>query len=133
MEPSVSDICCRLSHPNLRRKHKQDSGILLLRGKEKKNTDADPCQNGIFPFHTLAFLAARHVSCFFPASVERDSAEMQGGGRERGLDGSVVYFGQMQRSISELLPVIKGADHVEQIRGPCPIRPHFTHHLSSKP
>lgn len=49
------------------------------------------------------------------------------------VDGSLVYFGQMQRSISELLPVIKGTDDVEQIHGPCPISLHFTHHPSSKP
>lgn len=47
--------------------------------------------------------------------------------------GSLVYFGQMQRSISELLPVIKGTDDVEQIHGPCPISLHFTRHPSSKP
>jgi len=49
------------------------------------------------------------------------------------LYGSLVYFGQMQRSISELLPVIKGTDDVEQIHGPCPISLHFTRHPSSKP
>lgn len=49
------------------------------------------------------------------------------------VDGSLVYFGQMQRSISELLPVIKGTDDVEQIHGPCPISLHFTRHPSSQP
>lgn len=47
--------------------------------------------------------------------------------------GSLVYFGPTQRSISELLPVIKGTDDVEQIHGPCPISLHFTRHPSSKP
>jgi len=40
-------------------------------------------------------------------------------------------FGQMHRPISELLSVIKGADDVEQIHGPCLISPCFGPHLSS--
>lgn len=40
-------------------------------------------------------------------------------------------FGQMHRPISELLSVIKGADDVEQIHGPCLISPCSGPHPSS--
>lgn len=41
-------------------------------------------------------------------------------------------FGQLQRAISELLSVIKGANDVEQIHGPCLISPCSGPHPSSK-
>lgn len=89
-------------------------------------------------FHMLAFLALKKcpfvcrpsasVCLSEPAYVEKLLQRRNG----VYMVASFVYFGQTQRSISALLPVIKGADDVEQVHGPCPIRPHFTHDPSSQ-
>lgn len=58
-----------------------------------------------------------------------ESLEWSKGGfvEERGF----CLFGQMHGAISELLSVIKGANDVEQIHGPCLISPRSGPHLSS--
>lgn len=103
---------------------------------------SDPCFTLFLLFLDSVLLKDAHPLChsiFVSAVCLQVRANLRGRVlRFRGVGGIVAampseggvwegrgfcLFGQMHRPISELLSVIKGADDVEQIHGPCLISP----------